>query len=70
MSTLTHNENKPTARKLRLAAARQVLDEIGVGAGQQAVQHLDHGHGAAERRVHLAQLEPEAAAAQTVARGA
>jgi monoamine oxidase len=44
-------------------AAREVLDEIAVRAGQETVGHLDERHLAAERRVDLPQLESDVAAA-------
>ena len=37
--------------------------EIAIGAGQQAIGHLDHGHFRAERRVHRAELQTDIAAA-------
>ncbi len=39
------------------------VHEIAIGAGQQARRHFDDGDGAAERRVHRSELEPDVAAA-------
>ena len=41
----------------------QDVDQIAIGAGQQAVRHLDDGDGAAERSVDRAELEADVSAA-------
>ena len=43
--------------------SREDVDEVAVGAGQQARRHLDDGHRAAERRVDGSELETDVAAA-------
>src|SRR5262249_56690929 len=45
------------------AAGGERLDECSIDPRQEAVGHLDEGHLAAERRVDLAELEPDVAAA-------
>ncbi len=44
-------------------AALEHLDQIGVGAGHQSIEQLDHGHLGAQRVVDGGELEPDDAAA-------